>query len=145
MRRSPSQDTRARKGTKEILLSAQVTSALRTLAQDNQLTLNTIVQGAWALLLSRYRGEEDVVLGVIRANRRSTIEGAEAMIGLFVNTLPLRVRVNPEAPLIPWLKEVRQQWITMRAHEHTSLANVQAWSDVPAGSPLFQSTLMFEN
>src|SRR4029077_7121947 len=118
------QASRARKGTQEALLSAQTTSALRTLAQDNQLTLNTIVQGAWALVLSRYSGELDVVFGVIRANRRSTIEGAEAMIGLFLNTLPLRVRVNPEAALLPWLNELRLQWMAMREHEHTPLAKV---------------------
>ncbi|MCI0428002.1 MAG: amino acid adenylation domain-containing protein, partial [Nitrospiraceae bacterium] len=139
------QDSRAGSKTQEILLSTQTTSALRTLAQDNQLTLNTIVQGAWALLLSRYSGEEDIVFGVIRANRRSTIEGAEAMIGLFLNTLPLRVRVKPEAALIPWLREIRLRWMAMRGHEQTPLANVQTWSEVPAGSPLFQSTMMFEN
>ena len=103
------------------------------------------MQGAWALLLNRYSGEVDVVFGVIHPNHRSTIEGAEAMIGLMLNTLPLRVRVNPEAALIPWLKEVRRQWTAMRRHEHTPLANVQAWTDVPAGNPLFQTTMMFEN
>jgi amino acid adenylation domain-containing protein len=139
------QEGRAREGIREVQLSTQITSALRTLAQDNQLTINTIVQGAWALLLSRYSGEADVVFGVIRTIRRSTIEGAEAMVGLFLNTLPLRVRVNPEAALIPWLKEVRRQWMAMRGHEQMPLANVQAWSEVPAGGRLFQSTVMFEN
>ena len=142
---APSQISRAPKGTQEVLLSAQITLALRELAQHNQFTLNTIVQGAWALLLNRYSGVEDVAFGVIRSNRRSTIEGAETMIGLFVSTLPLRVQVNPESALIPWLKEVRLQWMAMRGHEHTPLANVHAWSDVPAGSPLFQTTVMFEN
>ncbi len=139
------QDSRVRMGTHEVLLSTTITSALRALAQDNQLTLNTIVQGAWALLLSRYSSEEDVVFGVIRGSRRSTIEGAEAMIGLFLNTLPLRVRVNSEAELFPWLNEVRLQWMAMREHEHTPLANVHGWSEMEGGSPLFQSTMAFEN
>jgi amino acid adenylation domain-containing protein len=132
-------------GAHEIKLSADITSALRTLVQQNQLTLNTIVQGAWALLLNRYSGEADIVFGVVRGTRQSTIEGAEAMIGLFLNTLPLRVFVKLEQSLIPWLKEVRSQWMAMRSHEHTPLANVQAWSEVPRGGALFQSTLMFEN
>ena len=67
------------------------------------------------------------------------------MIGLFLNTLPLRVQVKSQAPLLPWLNEVRQQWMALRDHEHTPLVNVQAWSEVPAGSSLFQSTVMFEN
>jgi len=138
-------DRRPRHGSCELVLPAQITSTLRALAQANQLTLNTIVQGAWAVLLSRYSGEVDVVFGVVRGNRRSTIEGAEAMIGLFLNTLPLRVRVNPEAALLSWLHEVRRQWTAMRGHEHTPLAQVQGWSEVPGGAALFQSTMMFEN
>ena len=67
------------------------------------------------------------------------------MIGLFINTLPMRVRVNPEAALIPWLKDLRAQSMAMREHEHTPLEKVQGWSDVPAGRPLFESILVFEN
>ncbi len=138
-------DRRPGHGSCELVLSAPITSALRVLSRANQLNLNTIVQGAWALLLSRYSGEADVVFGVVRGNRRFTIEGAEAMIGLFLNTLPLRVHVNPEAALLSWLHEVRRQWTAMRGHEHTPLARVQGWSEVPGGTSLFQSTLMFEN
>ena len=140
----PPHDGNPGHGSQELPLPAQLTSALRALAQENEFTLNTIVQGVWALLLSRYSGEEDVVFGVIRANRRSTIEGADAMIGLFLNTLPLRVRVNPEAALLPWLRGVREQWIAMRGHEQTPLAMVQGWSEVPGGTSLFQSGMMFE-
>lgn len=139
------QDHRARKHCKEISLPAQTTSTLRKLAQDNELTLNTIVQGAWALLLSRYSGETDIVFGVIRAGRRSTLDGAAGMVGLFIITLPLRVQVNQEKPVVSWLKEIRQQWVAMGEHEHTPLVRVQAASDIPPQTPLFQSTVMFEN
>ncbi|MBW7967053.1 non-ribosomal peptide synthetase [Bradyrhizobium sp. BR 10261] len=132
-------------GNKEILLSREITSALRSLAEQNELTVNTIIQGAWSVLLSRYSGEADVVFGVTRSCRRSTIEGAEAMIGLFINTLPLRVCVDRDAALIPWLKEVRAAIVAMREHEHTPLEKVQAWSDVSAGRPLFESIVVFEN
>jgi NRPS condensation-like uncharacterized protein len=120
-------------GEQEIWLSEAVTSALQSLAQQHQLTLNTIVQGAWALLLSRYSGEEDVVFGATRACRRSTVEGAESTVGLFINTLPVRVRVPPDMPLLPWLKELRAQHIALRdaAREHTPLVKVQEWSDIP--------------
>jgi amino acid adenylation domain-containing protein len=132
-------------GNQQTRLSTEATSALQSFADENQLTLNTMVQGAWSLLLSRYSGESEVVFGVTRACRRSTIEGAEAMIGLLINSLPMRVRVRPEAPLISWLRELRAQSVAIREHEHTPLEKVQGWSDVPAGRPLFQTLLVFEN
>ncbi len=128
----------------EIELSTEVTSALRSLGEENDLTLTTIVQGSWALLLSRYSGEADVVFGVIRAARHSTVEGAENMVGLFVNTLPLRVHIREDEPLLSWLKKLREQWIALGEHEHTPLAKAQNWSDV-RGKPLFDSTVMFES
>jgi amino acid adenylation domain-containing protein len=142
---SADREAEIRKGDKEIRLSTEITSALRALADKNELTLNTIVQGAWSLLLSRYSNESEVLFGVTRACRRSTIDGADAMVGLFINTLPMRVRVNPEATLIPWLKELRSQSIAMRAYEHTPLEKVRRWSDMTPGKPLFESILVFEN
>jgi len=70
-------------------LSKPLTTELERLAARHQLTLNTLVQAGWALLLSRYSGEEDVVFGVTRAGRKSTVEGAGSMLGLFINTLPV--------------------------------------------------------
>jgi amino acid adenylation domain-containing protein len=142
---TPDAKAEIRKGDQEIRLSAEITSALRSLAEEHELTLSTIVQGAWSLLLARYSNETEVVFGVTRACRRSTIEGADAMVGVFINTLPLRVRVDPEAALGPWLKELRAQSIALRAHEHTPLEKVQRWSDMPPGTALFESILVFEN
>jgi amino acid adenylation domain-containing protein len=145
--RLPGKDRKSAIGgsERELRLSAENTSALRSLVEDNRLTLNTVVQGAWSLLLSRYSNEMEVVFGITRSCRRSTIEGAEAMVGLLINTLPMRVRVNPEAALIPWLKELRSQWVAMREHEHTSLERVQGWSSVPPGRALFESIVVFDN
>jgi amino acid adenylation domain-containing protein len=133
------------RGKQEIRLSEAATSALVSLVHQHQLTLNTIVQGAWALLLSRYSGETEVVFGATRACRRSTVDEAQAMVGLFINTLPVRVRVPPEMPLLTWLKELRAQQIAVRTYEHTPLVKIQNWSDIPGGMPLFESILVFEN
>ncbi|HEY9634762.1 MAG TPA: condensation domain-containing protein, partial [Coleofasciculaceae cyanobacterium] len=132
-------------GVQDVRLSETVTSALQSLAQQHQLTFNTLVQGAWALLLSGYSGEEDVVFGATRACRRSAMEGAESMVGLLINTLPVRVRVPNEMRLIPWLQELRTQWIALRDYEHTPLVEIQGWSDIPVGQQLFESILVFEN
>ena len=132
-------------GKQTVQFSETLTSALRSLAHDHHLTPNTLLQGAWAFLLSCYSGEEEVVFGVTRAWHRSALEGAESMIGLFINTLPMRVRVSPEGLLLPWLKELRAQWKALRNFEHAPLVTVQAWSDIPSGEPLFASLLVFEN
>jgi amino acid adenylation domain-containing protein len=131
-------------GEQKIQLSATVSLALTTLAQHHQLTLNTLVQGAWAILLSHYNGENDIVFGCTRAGR-NTIEKAESMVGLFINTLPIRVQLSPEVPLIDWLKVLRTQWIELRNYEHTPLIKIQEWSGVSPGTPLFNTILVFEN
>ena len=129
----------------EMRLSKTLTASLASFAQTCEVTLNTVLQGAWALLLMRYSGEEDVVFGATRACRRSTIPGADSMVGLFVNTVPMRARVTPDSKLVPWLKELRSQWIAMRPYEHTPLVKIRSWSNLPAGQPLFESLLVFEN
>lgn len=126
-------------------LSAATTAALQALARQNQLTLNTLVQGAWALLLSRYSGESDVVFGTTVSGRPVDLLGSDAMIGLFINTLPVRVQVPPTAPLLPWLKEFQAQQVELRQYEYSPLVQVQGWSEVSRGVPLFESLLVFES
>lgn len=130
-------------GAHEARLSAALTNALKERAHEASVTLNTLLQGAWALLLHRYSGEPDIVFGATRACRRSA--GADDMVGLFINTLPIRVSIDPEARLVPWLQQLRAQQVAMRKYEHTPLVVVQGWSDVPRGTPLFESILVFEN
>ncbi|AFZ00786.1 amino acid adenylation domain-containing protein [Calothrix sp. PCC 6303] len=132
-------------GQQEIRLPQSVTSMLESVAKENQITINTLVQGAWALLLSRYSGETDVAFGATRACRRSSVAGADNIVGLLINTLPVRVNAPAEQPLIPWLKDMRSQWVTLRDYEHTPLVKIQGWSEVPGGTSLFDSLVMFEN
>ena len=128
----------------EITLAASVTSRLRTLAEESEITLNTLVQGAWALMLSRYSGEEEVVFGATRRCRRSSLADADSIVGLFINTLPMRVTVNGTRRLLPWLKEIRAHHVALRKVEHTPLVKIQEWSEVSRGRALFDSILIFE-
>ncbi|HEY7489757.1 MAG TPA: amino acid adenylation domain-containing protein, partial [Candidatus Tectomicrobia bacterium] len=129
----------------ETRLSAATTAALHALARQQQVTLSTLVQGAWAVLLSRYSGEDDVVFGSTVSGRPAALAGAEAMVGLFINTLPVRLRITPETALLAWLKELQGQLVEMRQYEHSPLAQVQGWSALPRGVPLFESLVVFEN
>ena len=126
-------------------LSEELTATLKLIAQQNQITLNTMVQASWALLLSRYYGSQDIVFGVTRACRHSTLPESESMVGFFINTLPLRVEVDPQRPLLEWLQELRQRQIVFRDYEHTPLTKIQDWSEAQRGKSLFETVLVFEN
>ncbi|HEX7239407.1 MAG TPA: amino acid adenylation domain-containing protein, partial [Longimicrobiaceae bacterium] len=126
-------------------LSPQATSSLRSLARQSRVTLNTVVQGAWALLLSRYSGEDEVVFGVTASGRPPELQSVDEMVGLFINTLPLRLRVEPRAGVEEWLGRLQARQVESRAHEQAPLSRVHAWSEVPAELPLFESILVFEN
>ena len=107
--------------------------------------MNTLVQGGWALLLSRYSREDEVVFGATRAGRYDTVPGSLEMAGLFINTLPMRIPVPPEGQLISWLQQIRKQHVELGAYQHTPLADLQSWSELPPGTPLFDTILVFEN
>ncbi|MAE65560.1 MAG: non-ribosomal peptide synthetase [Phycisphaeraceae bacterium] len=128
-----------------LALSAESTAALSTMADRHGLTLNTLVQAAWALLCGRYADRDDVIFGATRACRHGSVDGAADMVGLLINTVPMRVRIEQDRPLVEWLRDLRAQWIAMRDHELTPLTAIQRCSDVPADRPLFESVVMFEH
>jgi amino acid adenylation domain-containing protein/non-ribosomal peptide synthase protein (TIGR01720 family) len=118
---------------------------LSQVARDNGLTVNTIVQGAFALLLSRYSGEREVVFGSTVSGRPAELAGVESMVGMFINTLPTRVRVDGTDGVLPWLRRLQVAQTEARRFDFVSLAQLQNWSDLPAGANLFDSILAFEN
>ncbi len=126
-------------------LSPEMTAELQAFARRHGLTLNTLAQGAWALLLSRYSGAADVVFGTTVAGRPHDLPGSDAMIGLFINTLPVRAQVPPDATVLPWLQQLQAEQAELRQYEYSPLVQVQGWSAVPRGLPLFESILVFEN
>ncbi|HEX2077660.1 MAG TPA: amino acid adenylation domain-containing protein [Longimicrobium sp.] len=126
-------------------LPAELTGRLEEAARRRGVTLNTVLQGAWALLLARYAGTDDVLFGNVVSGRPAELEGSDAMVGMFINTLPVRVRVPAGERLGGWLAEVQRTGAASREHEHTSLVQAQGWSEVPRGTPLFESLFVFEN
>ncbi|MEB3210771.1 MAG: condensation domain-containing protein [Leptolyngbyaceae bacterium] len=126
-------------------LSADTTQQLQALAQHHRLTLNTLFQGAWALLLSRYSGQDKVVYGCGVSGRPVDLPGTESMVGVFINTLPICVDLEPSQALLPWLSQLQTQLVEMRQYEYTPLTEVQGWSQIPRGTNLFESIVVFEN
>jgi amino acid adenylation domain-containing protein len=125
-------------------LSSEVTTQLEELAEKYRCSLSTLVQGAWALLLSQYSGEEDVLFGTTISDRPRELEGAAAMVGPFSNALPLRVRVSPEMAILAWLQALDAQLERQRRYGAIPLAQIQAWSDVPLELPLFFSRVVMD-
>lgn len=132
-------------GESKLQLSEETTGSLQSLARQHGLTLNTILVGAWALLLNRYSQEESVVFGATVAGRPPSLPSVETMIGLFINTLPVRVRIDEEAGLLDWLRVLQAEQVALREYEYSPLVEVQSWSEVGRGRPLFESLLVFEN
>ncbi|MEV5884235.1 non-ribosomal peptide synthase/polyketide synthase [Streptomyces sp. NPDC052020] len=126
-------------------LSDAVSERLARTARETGLTLSTVVQGAWALLLARYGAEEDVVFGTTVSGRPDDLPGAESMVGMFINTLPTRVRVDAHRPAADWLRELQRAQADARRFAAVSLAELTSLSDVPPGSPLFHTMVAFEN
>ncbi|QLE54756.1 non-ribosomal peptide synthetase [Nostoc sp. TCL26-01] len=129
----------------QIQLSTATTTALKSLAQQQHLTLNTLVQGAWALLLRRYSGQDDVVFGTTVSGRPPTLVNVESMVGLFINTLPMRVKVDDSQFLIPWLEQLQAEHLEARQYEYSPLVEIHGWTEVPRDLPLFASIVVFEN
>jgi hypothetical protein len=129
----------------EIRLPADLTSALRSFGQQQKLTLNTLVQGAWALLLSALSGEQDVAFGIVVSGRPAELKGVESIVGALINTIVTRVQVPLSADLLSWLQEIQRLQVETSQYEFSRLVDVQRCSDVPRGEPMFETVLNFAN
>lgn len=132
----------------EYQFSTEFTTQIQIFARKHQLTLNTLIQGAWALLLNCYSGENDLVFGTIVSGRPANLAGSETMIGMFINTLPVRVKIPLETRYIaslPWLKQLQEQQIERQQYEYSPLVDIHRVSEVPRNLPLFESLVIFEN
>jgi amino acid adenylation domain-containing protein/non-ribosomal peptide synthase protein (TIGR01720 family) len=126
-------------------VDSSMTDALNVFACRHALTQATLFRAAWALILARYSGESDVIFGSVTSGRPPDLPGADTMVGLFINTLPLRVRVPLDAPLLPWLAQLQELQFDLLRHQHASLAEISTLTELPPGKPLFETILVYEN
>ena len=130
---------------KIVYLDERNSENLRAFSTQHRLTLNTIIQGAWALFLSRRSGTTDVLFASVVSGRSAVIPRIDSAVGVFVNALPARVRVPVDGNVVPWLKDVQKQQAESRLFEFCSLVRIQSWSEVPRSQPLFESVVIFQN
>lgn len=124
-------------------LDEGLTSRLHALAKGCHTTLNVLIQSVWGLLLCRYNNTEDVVFGVVVSGRPAGLEGVENIIGLFINTIPGRVRVNAARTFMELVKAVQESTLQVKPYECCSLAKIQAENGLHQN--LFDHILAFEN
>jgi amino acid adenylation domain-containing protein/non-ribosomal peptide synthase protein (TIGR01720 family) len=126
-------------------VSKQKTEAIQQFAKQHQLTMSTVVQGAWVFLLQQLSKQVDMVYGVTSSGRPAELPEIEKMVGLFIQTLPTRVKINADDRLIDWLQSLQLQQLEQRKYEYSSLVDIQGWSEIPRGVPLFETLFVFEN
>jgi amino acid adenylation domain-containing protein/non-ribosomal peptide synthase protein (TIGR01720 family) len=130
---------------RKVALPAPRVANLEALAQRLKVTLNTLVQGAWGLLLSRYAEVSDVVFGAVVSGRPAELPGVESMVGLFINSLPVRMEIPADLAASAWLARLQARQFELRQYEWTPLPRIQSLAEIPAGEPLFASLVVFEN
>ena len=123
-------------------LPIELTAGLQGFARERGFTLSTIVQGLWAVLLGRLTGRDDVVFGVTVSARPAELAGVEQMLGLFINTLPLRVRLRAEESLPVLLAAIQQSQARLLPYQHVRLAEIQR---ATGNETLFDTLVVFEN
>ena len=128
-----------------LALPPELVTNLQAFAREHRLTLSNVIQAAWALLLSRYSGEPDVLYGTTVSGRSVPLPGVEHMAGVFINSLPVRAQVAANQSALDWLQTFQQNQLRVQQHEHTPLVKIQGWSELPKDQSLFAALLAFEN
>ncbi|TLP52678.1 MULTISPECIES: non-ribosomal peptide synthetase, partial [Pseudomonas] len=124
-------------------IDARQTAQLSEFARRRKVTVNTLLQAAWLILLQRYTGQASVCFGATVAGRPAELPGIERQVGLFINSLPVIASPQPNEQVGDWLQRVQEQNLALREHEHTPLFEIQRWAG--HAGPLFDTLLVFEN
>ena len=123
----------------------ELAARLSALAREHRVTSSTLFQSAWALLLGVHGKRDEALFGTTVSGRPATPVEAASSVGLFINTLPLRVIFRPDETLLELLGRVQAQRLDLQEYEHTPLVQIQEWSGLPRGKALFDTILVFEN
>nr|GLK41572.1 hypothetical protein GCM10017611_84480 [Rhodococcus wratislaviensis] len=139
---APSSEDRPEPAELALHLGEVVSENLARIARDRGLTMNTIVQAAWGLLLARMTASDDVVFGATVSGRPPEVAGIESMVGLFINTIPIRVRIDPRESLLGLLERLQAEQSTLFDHHHIGLPEIQQIAGIGG---LFDTLTVFES
>ncbi|WP_405559512.1 amino acid adenylation domain-containing protein [Streptomyces sp. NBC_01180] len=139
---STTADTATMPARQTVELDEDLTTALGVAARRRQLTLNAVVQGAWALLVGELTQRSDVVFGTTVSGRPPQLPGVEEIVGLLINTVPARIRIDPAEPIGDLLDRVQREQSALGEHHHLGLTEIQRLAGL---GELFDTTTVFEN
>lgn len=126
-------------------LGEELSAKLAAFAKQQSVTMNTVIVAAWSILLSRYCDSPDVVFGTTVSGRGANLDGIDRVVGLLINTLPIRMKLEPGLTLIDLLRKVQSQQVKQQEFEHTSLSEINRCAEITGPSPLFETIVVFEN
>ncbi|ORA39959.1 non-ribosomal peptide synthetase [Mycobacterium aquaticum] len=126
----------------EVTLDEQQTTEILNGARSRGVTVNTLFQMAWAIILSAFTDRTDVVFGVTVSGRPDELAGVEAMVGLFINTVPLRVRLDPSQPVSRQCQALQREAADLRDHSYLSHTELRSLGDI---GELYDTLLVYEN
>src|SRR5437016_299659 len=129
----------------DLLLSREVSQGLQRVARGLQITVNTLLQASCAYVLSRYSGQAEVLFGMVVAGREAELVGVESLVGLCINTVPVRIALPGQESVAAWLRRLHEQLATLQRYSYYPLRQIQSLSELGAGQSLFQSILIYEN
>lgn len=126
-------------------LNSDLSAALVNTARQARVTLSTMFYAAWSVLLARHTGTDDVIFGAAVSGRPAELPGVEDMVGVFINTIPRRVRIDGSAKVGTWLRDIQRDYFDTVPHQHASLLDIRRLAGLPSTTPLFDSIVVFEN
>ncbi|WP_427500986.1 amino acid adenylation domain-containing protein [Methylomonas sp. MED-D] len=129
----------------QAVLDRKTTAALQQFAQQQRVTVNIVLQAAWVVLLSRYCGSRDILFGLTVSGRPAELERVGDMLGLFINTVPVRAKLASGQTVEQLLRQLMDDGMEREPFTYLQLAEMQGWSQVPAGQALFDTLFIFEN
>ena len=128
-----------------LVLEKELSAQLQTMVRSAGFTLSCLVQSAWALLLSKYTGDNEVLFGYAVSGRPADLPGVEGMVGLFINSLPMRLKLRPEQSLLNCFEQVQRHQVEADEFSFVALADIQKWLGLRTDQPLFESLVVLEN
>jgi amino acid adenylation domain-containing protein len=125
--------------------SREIKNEIEAFVKKHRITLAALFYTSWGILLQKYNNTDDILFGTTVSGRSAKLKGIEDMVGLFINTLPLRVKQDPTAPVTGLLKQVEQLLKAREEYESTSLADINQYSQADNRGELFDSLVVLEN
>ncbi|MEM7193834.1 MAG: amino acid adenylation domain-containing protein [Pseudomonadota bacterium] len=128
-----------------VKLSSDATKALKTWCQNQRVTLNVSIQTAWAILLANHTQSSDLIWGATFSGRPVSLNGADQIVGLMINTLPVRLKLSITQSVAETVQRLQQIQLEMQNHENSGLLDIKRWNSISSDNPLFDSVVVFEN